>query len=192
MNNRHLILLDMDNTIVDFDGRFHEMVTSILSAEAIQAWDKSKYWIEDSFPKEHHKSIHSLIKSEGFFLHMAPKEGALEAIQEMLDEGYDVKLCTSPHGGSEYCIDEKKEWVKKYLGQKFVDEMIFSHDKTEVTGHVLIDDRDDIISKGKHTPNWTQILFHANYNQTDDTMPRLTEWSNWKDVLYLILKKDSQ
>lgn len=182
----------MDNTIVDYDKRFHELVATILPPEVIQAWDKTNYWIEDSFPKEYHQAMHDVIASEGFFLHMLPKPGALEAIQELVEENYKVKLCTTPHPESIYCIDEKKKWVDQYLGPKFVGEMVFSHDKTEVDGHILIDDRDDIISSGKHTPKWKQVLFDASYNQKSDLPHRLKGWSQWREVIEPLTKKNSQ
>lgn len=180
----------MDNTIVDFDSRFHELVAPILAPEALEAWDKTNYWIEDSFPNEYHQLIHDIICSEGFFLHMNPKDGAIKAIGELIDNGFQVRLCTSPHSKSLYCIDEKKKWVEKYLGQSFVDEMIFAHDKTEVDGHLLIDDRDDIISRGKRSPAWEQVLFDAPYNQKSPMPHRLNHWSEWRDVIYPILKNN--
>ncbi len=186
-----LILIDMDNTIVDFDSRFHEHLIPLVPKEIIDVWDKSNYWIEDSFPPEYHQLIHTILSEKGFFLNMDPIKGALEGLKEMQREGMNVIICTSPHKDSIHCIDEKREWVNQYLGDKFAKEMIFSYDKTEVAGDILVDDRTDLISKGKHHPTWTQVLFAAEHNRNFDAPYRLKDWKDWREVIMPLIKKNS-
>ena len=46
--------------------------------------------------------------------------------------GLRLYICTSPVKHSVYCAQEKIEWVKKHLGQEWVDALILCQDKVSM------------------------------------------------------------
>ncbi len=182
-----LVIIDMDNSKVDFSASYEAGLKKILPPEAFENQDITKFYAEERFEPQYHDLVHEMLRSEGFFLNMTPMQGALEAIQEMVEEGIEVIICTVPHPRSDYCIPEKIAWVKKHLGEEFVRKIIFTYDKTVVHGDVIIDDMPEIKGCNKN-PSWTHVVFDAEYNQHIDTPYRMKSWENWRDIIYPILK----
>uniref|UniRef100_A0A8C6XWD4 5',3'-nucleotidase, mitochondrial n=1 Tax=Naja naja TaxID=35670 RepID=A0A8C6XWD4_NAJNA len=103
-----------------------------------------------------------------------------------LPEKTEVFICTSPIKKYRYCPYEKFAWIEKHFGHKFLEHVILTRDKTIVSGHVLIDDRPDIIGV-ERTPTWEHVLFTACHNkhlQLPASCHRLHSWADdWKAIL---------
>ena len=183
-----IALVDMDNTKNNFDARFENRVQHIVPPEIWETRNKAEYWIENIFDEKYHKEIYNILDEEGFFLGLEPLPGAIEAVHEMMEEEIEVLVCTTPHFGSKFCINEKNEWIEKYLGPQFVRRVIPTYDKTIIYGDVLIDDKPEIHGLMEDNPFWTHILFDHRHNKHVDTAHRLTDWKDWRDVVYPILK----
>ena len=52
--------------------------------------------------------------------------------------GLRLYICTSPVKHSVYCAQEKIEWVKKHLGQEWVDALILCQDKVSAAIIILL------------------------------------------------------
>jgi 5'-nucleotidase len=96
-------------------------------------------------------------------------------LQELLVEGGDVYICTSPLSQYRNCVLEKYEWVEEHLGSDFTKRIILTWDKTLVRGDVLVDDKPDI--QGLVMPQWRHILYDQPYNRCLPGV-RMT-WRNW-------------
>lgn len=59
-------------------------------------------------------------------------EGAIPALKEMVSEGLSVLIVTSPILTSFYCAQEKINWVKKHLGENWLDKLVLCTDKVRV------------------------------------------------------------
>ncbi len=114
-----LILCDLDDTKANLTDPFELALKERLPPEAFVTRKPNVYMVEKAFEKQYHETIHKIFCEEGFFLNFSPIEGALEAYNEMKEEGLCLKLCTSPHPDSIYCIPEKMLWVEKHLGREF-------------------------------------------------------------------------
>jgi 5'(3')-deoxyribonucleotidase len=120
-----VILLDMDGTLVDWDKGF------------LSAWNNrcpldrsASYYMEDCIGDlTLRKDAIQVYSARGFFENLEPMEGALRAVQEMQDEGFQLYLCTSPVKHSQYCAQEKLNWVAAYLGEQWLDRVILCQDK---------------------------------------------------------------
>ncbi len=187
-NSKPLALVDMDLTIVAWESRCDVELARILPKEVFEKRNPQEYWIQKQFGDEHHSSISEIFLRQGFFLNLPPIEGALQGVQEMIDEGIDVMICSTPLENSEHCIPEKKEWLEKHLGKSFAERARFPLDKTQILGDVLIDDRLDIQDEGEYTAKWTQIVFDAYHNRHVKVPYRLKHWRNWKRVVLPILE----
>ena len=71
----------------------------------------------------------------------------------MDQEGFKIFICTAPILASPYCAQEKLNWIRKHLGDKWLDKVILCQDKTMVAGDLLIDDKpyEYMSPGGKHT-----------------------------------------
>lgn len=103
----------------------------------------------------------------GFFIDLPEIKNAIKSYK-FLDEHFDVCILTRPSVQNISCYSEKAYWVRKYLGRKAQEKMIFSCDKSRVKGHFLIDDtitakqeqfEGKLIRFGsKEFPDWKTII----------------------------------
>lgn len=76
--------------------------------------------------------------SQGFFEGLEPMDGALTAVRQMLEDGLQVLICTSPVKHSKYCAQEKLNWIAKHLGEEWLDKVILCQDKVSSTAGLLV------------------------------------------------------
>jgi len=141
---KKILYIDMDGVLVDFDSGIAQ-----LDAKT----EKEYVGRFDEVP--------------GIFGTMKPVEGAIEAFNQLADKFDCYILSTSPWDNST-ALQDKQNWVKKYLKEKAYKRLIFSHHKNLNKGDYLIDDRDKRgvkdfegehiwFGKGKY-PNWNSVL----------------------------------
>lgn len=109
------IYVDMDGVLCDY-----------MSQHAQDAMDN----IHQPFPQSRW----------GFFLELKPIKNALESIKK-LQGLYDVWILTKPSGKNLNSYAEKAYWIKKHLGEDWLEKLILIPDKSLVKGDFLIDDR---------------------------------------------------
>jgi len=138
----------------------------------------------------------AVMSQPGFFRDLPPMEGAIKAVEEMIERGFSVLICTSPLPSNPTCPQDKIEWVRKHLGHidfrdpgvkskrlDAQDIIVMTRDKTFVAGDVLIDDKPLI--QGCMRPTWEHIVFGAPYNALEkgDERLRIDDWTSWQAVL---------
>ena len=176
-----LVLVDQDQTLADFgDGFDRRFLAAHPDAPLAPRAEATSYWIEDSYPAEWHQRIREVVTWPGFFRDLPLLPGAREAMEQMLDDGHDVRICTAPVRSYRHCVREKYEWVEEHLGLHWTERMIVTRDKTLVTGDVLIDDKPEVVG-ALSTPTWTHTYYGTGYNRH---LPgRHLDWSTWREVL---------
>lgn len=184
MKNVLRILVDMDNTVVDY---------STAMAAALQSENpdfphpiRHDNW---SLHTDNHldlKGAHHRIQSRPhFFLHFKPIPGALEALQEMVSAGHSVFIVSSPSVSNPTCHSDKSKWVCDHLGPEWARRLVLTKDKTIVAGDVLIDDRTDI-EGDESSPRWKHVVYAQPYNvglEGTDERVFLHDWSLWRSTL---------
>jgi 5'-nucleotidase len=75
----------------------------------------------------------SIYHARGFYENLPVVDGAVAALNEMLQQGHDV---TSPLTVFRNCVLEKYEWIQKYFGSEFTERTIVCKDKTTVLGEL--------------------------------------------------------
>lgn len=119
------ILIDMDGVIVDWDKGFMEKW-----ADRCPINRNTSYYMEDCVVDPSMKrAAEQVFTSKGFFEELPPLEGSIKAVKEMVEEGFQVYLCTSPIRQSQFCAQEKLNWVVKHLGDEFLNRVILCQDK---------------------------------------------------------------
>ena len=134
------LYIDMDGVLVDFDSGVAKSEVDILASY------EGQY---DNIPH--------------VFSKMDPMPGAIEAFKS-LQEKYDVYVLTTAPWRNETALQDKKDWLNKYLGDLIKKKVIFSHHKELLIGDYLIDDREVPGFQGKQFlfgseeyPDWDSI-----------------------------------
>lgn len=97
-----------------------------------------------------------------FFLGMKAIPGAIEGITRLLEEGHNIRVCTSQLTKNPYCLQEKYDWLQHHA-PSLIRRLIITKDKTLVRGDILIDDKPRIT--GSLVPTWQHVIFDQPYNR---------------------------
>lgn len=181
-----IFLIDMDGVIADFEqGFLYEWWNKYPGRFYIPAVERITFYLEDQYPENCHEDIEKVISSERFFADLPPIEGGIAALNRLVAEGHEVRICTAPyHKAMHNCVNGKVEWVERYLGTEWLKCTIVSRDKTLVRGDVLVDDKPNIT--GAMDRPWKHILFKDTRN-SDDT--QAWHWMHGWDELDDLLEK---
>jgi 5'-nucleotidase len=184
-----VVLVDQDGVLADFErGVLAAFRAGYPDAPFIPLADRRGFYVRTQYGPEWAETIDAIVRAEGFFRNLPMIESARTALEEMLETGHDVFLCTSPVTGSRWCVPEKLAWVEHQLGPAWLRRTVITSDKTLVGDRlqpcVLVDDRPEI--RGVAIPPWVHVLFDAPYNQGQPG-PRLSSWADWREVLEPVL-----
>jgi 5'-nucleotidase len=182
MVGRKIVLVDMDNTIVDYSSEMAKQLRLVYNDNGITAdnWDSLPY----SDLSARRREIQS---EDGFFLRLPPIEGAIAALKEMESTSkYDIFIVSSPtiRGGT--CHSDKCKWLLQHLGMSFARNLVLTKDKTLVHGDVLIDDK-PIVSGVVTDMSWRLVTFAQPYNAGIDGRVYLSDWRDWQQVIESVL-----
>lgn len=83
-----------------------------------------------------------LKKMPGTYLNLHPIPGALEAVRELIAEGFEVWIATKPPTGIPQAYADKASWILRYLPE-LSRRIILTHDKGLLgdSADFLVDDR---------------------------------------------------
>lgn len=176
-----IILVDQDDVLADFDGRFFEIWRERYPDKFYVPVEQKKYFDNLSeYPQEYAPLIREIYESEGFVRSFKPISGGIDAVKEMAEKGHDVYICTSPLTHSRYCASEKFDWTAENMGDYWLKKLVITKDKTLVKGNILVDDKPEIT--GAVQPEWEHVLYDKSYNRHIAGKRRLT-WKNWREIL---------
>ena len=143
---KKIIYIDLDNTLADYLGMANELRIDP---------DKAKY-------------------IPGFFEILKPMENAIDSYN-LLNEYFEVYILSTGTWSYPLSLEEKVEWVKKYLPNAYKN-IIFSHHKNLNIGDYLIDDS---TKNGAAEFTGEHIQIHS------DKFP------DWNSVIDYISKKEN-
>ena len=182
------ILIDMDNTICDFDGEVVRRFTEKFPGQTMlttSAATRKNWGIAEDVGESYSEEVKKIFRESGFAESLPPIAGAVNALKEMLAEGYDVRLCTSPLIQAPHGAAEKLRWVRAHLGEEWVRRVVITSDKTLVRGAILIDDK--IVVEGERVPKRMHIIFGRPYQehhaQSLERRCILGDWSDWRRLV---------
>ncbi|MBG6106562.1 hypothetical protein [Frigoribacterium sp. CG_9.8] len=181
------ILVDLDDTIADWSSRYDSALNRTQGAENIpRSHQHESFDLTTGRTPAEKKIIHAIMAEHSFYAELQPITGAIRALQEMVMDGHEVFLVTSPWVSNPTCASDKLRWVEDHLGTEWSRRTIITSDKTMIRGDVLFDDKGEIT--GIATPTWTQILVSQPHNRHTEGLVRLRGWFNWREAVMEALK----
>ncbi len=156
------ILIDQDGVLADFEQGVQLAWLEKFGVKLPPLPNGRKsFYLADDYP-QFKDELRAIYASQGFFGHLPPITGAIEALKELLQAGHDVRICTAPINAYRHCVTEKFMWVEKHLGYDWTHRIILTKDKTWVQGDILIDDKPEVA--GTLRPMWTHWHYDYSYN----------------------------
>lgn len=170
------ILIDIDDTIENLcetwvDWLNRQYGTSVKYNEVTE-WDISKF-----FPTLTKEQVYEPLNNPILWDYVKPKPGAVKYVKKLIDDGYNVYLCTATNYRNVKLKFEKV--IQKYFPYISWNQVIITSCKQLINADLLIDDAVRNLKDG----NYAKILFSAphnlNYDATKNNMYRV---NNWEDV----------
>ena len=148
VTSKGIILVDMDNTIVDYSASIAVELQRNYPNVKVTSDNWQTLQLNDL-----HYNRKKIQSQPQFFKKLKPMNGALKALKEMEHDGYSVFIVSSPSISGNSCHSEKCEWMKLHFGDKWARRLVLTKDKTIVIGDVLIDDK-PFITGSIENPMW--------------------------------------
>lgn len=169
-----IVLWDLDDTLADWHARAQEGMQARPGLVHLVDRVQSTFDMFHGLSEGESLLMKEMLDEVGYYRHLAPKPGAIEAFKAAAEAGHENYIVTTPWQGAGHSSPtEKTLWVEEYLGPEWVGRLVLTHDKVLVRGDILIDDRDVVRGKIRSMrPTWTRIYVDMPWNQPkpDDSM----------------------
>jgi 5'-nucleotidase len=176
------IMVDMDGTLCDWNSHYEALLTEHFPHLTFNHGEDNRNWdLTHGLDEEGIAAVKFVMDMPGFYADLKPYPGATQALRDMIAEGHHVTICSSPWLTNPTCLQDKVNWLNKYVGEGWGDRAIFTKDKTAVCGDVLIDDKPEITGV-EAEPSWRHILYDQPYNR-HVSKPRMFDWANWRQAV---------
>jgi 5'-nucleotidase len=180
----HMILLwDQDGVLAEWQENFeHHFRNYAPHIDAPFLKHNNSWHMTQGLDQEGVEAVNYVMQLPGFYEELQPAKGAAKALNEALDEGHQVFICTTPYVSNPTCASDKIAWAEKHIGKGWGKRMILTSDKTAVRGDILFDDRPEI--PGSFTPLWEHVLVTQPYNEAvNDGRRRIDNPSEWRSIV---------
>ena len=181
-NSDITILIDVDDTIEDLCGAWCKQLNNKYGTN-VQKEDVTDWDIHKFFPMLTREQVFEPIHRDDFWKAVEPKQDAIEYVKRLLDEGFQVYLCTS--------TDYRNVWAKyEYVIKPHFpyiewSNVIIAYKKQMVKADFLIDDGIHNLEGGEYI----KILMTAPHNKFyDATANGIYRVNNWKEIYKIIHK----
>lgn len=157
------IWLDMDEVLVNLS----EHIIDIYNREFNDNFDyrKNTDWWWGSVKKADRQYFIDLLHREGVFFNSKPMDGSIDFVNKLLNEKYKVYIITYPQFTSQYCCQEKINWIRKYLPKFDISNLIMCQDKSLLAkpNRILLDDAMQNLEEW-HENNGISVCFDHIWN----------------------------
>ena len=183
-NKKLTIGIDLDNTILSSAEIIMELYNDIYNTNYKVDYKTLDWDFQPALhSKEEINNALMLFSHKDFYnpKYVKPFEKAIETVNQLLDEGHRVAIC------SKQCIERRNnslEWIKNTFNSNL--EVLFadSFDKSKVMGDcdIFIDDRIDALL----SVNTKHRLLYGDYNWNKGDFEQIKRVNNWQEVKQVI------
>lgn len=186
MNRKVIVLIDIDDTMTCLTKAWcsylNKKYGTNVSENDILGWK-----ICDYFPELTEDQVYEPIHTDSFWAEVEPKMYAQKYVKQLIDEGFDVYICTAS------LFDTIKSKLEYVLGRYFPfiswNRVIVTKNKKLVNGDILIDDGVHNLEGGAYK----KILMSAPHNKRYDAESNgMTRVSTWKEAYDAVHKYASE
>lgn len=175
------VAFDMDGTLYDWGTRLNELILEIDPSFPIIDDEKRTGFSHFGEEGADLSVAREAMAHPNMYMDLEPYDGAIQAVKDTYEAGYKVVFLSTPDTTNLTCASNKIEQIRRDFGEEAVKHLILSHDKTVVNTDILVDDKPTIT--GYSTPTWTRIMADHSWNRGIPTPLRLTDWSEWPELL---------
>jgi 5'-nucleotidase len=163
----------MDGVVCDYTRSFLEAASKLGIPNPSNL---TFFRMAQNFKAEYRHLLNNIDLEKGFYENLKPIEDSIDALKKLsMDERFEIFICTSPKKNHQHCVLEKYDWIKRHLGQYFVERIISTRDKTLIRGDFLIDDKAEVTGI-EEKPSWEHLVFAQPYNAL--SQKRRVDWGN--------------
>lgn len=173
----------MDGVIADWGGGYNTALDAFgeEAAGIRRHRDQRSFDLHEGCTPDEIRIIGEVMVQPGFYRELRAIPGARQALKQMVRDGHDVRIVTSPWLSNPTCASDKIDWVVRRYGRQWAHRVILTMDKTVVRGDILIDDKPKVT--GSMTPEWEHVYFTQPYNLNEEGR-RVNNWRDWEGVVY--------
>lgn len=174
---RPVVLLDFDDVLFDFLGtvtkRYNEITGENLSVEDFKTWDLSETGDIYVFM--------SIIKDPNLWKDMPEKDGAMEIVQRLINDGrWNVLICTACTTLEEYVV--KVGLIEEKIPGFDTAKILNIVDKHLIRGDVIVDDKVENLDKCARYGT-KGILYDMPHNRTCNKFHRIYSLKHLPEIL---------
>lgn len=179
------LLLDMDGPLAAFDKACFEVCQREGVEMDIEALEQqtARFFTEHMPTEEDKEWLRFLIDEPGWFEDLEVTEGASDGVNQLVEAGVDIWVCTKPLESNPTCRDGKAAWLRKHFPD-LEHKLILAPDKSLVRGDVLLDDAP--VHSQIEVAEWDAVVFSLPFNGAGSVWESLPHWS-WGDDLEVLI-----
>lgn len=182
MTNKTRFLVDMDGVLADWGAEWDNHAIQYGHLGLPLTPNQKSFDLTQGLTEEGKAAVIKIMDHPGFYANLKPFPGAAQALNDMLVEGHDVHILTSPWATNVTCASDKLRWAEEHIGPGWAKRTIIASAKSLVIGDILIDDRPDAAEGASAPPMWEQVYFTQPYNSGLNKR-RINSWSEWRTLL---------
>ena len=177
------ILIDLDDTIADFQGRLAQLYNENNPNKPFDVAKRKDFYLGRGDTEHLVDDTWHLMRGIGFFLSLDPIKGAVEAVNHLQNK-HEVYIVTSAGTTFPLAPTEKYQWVEREFGIKMLNNLVITRAKYLVDGDILIDDKP--FHEDEDKASWQHVVFDQPYNR--HLKNTRLNWSNYPDVINSLKK----
>lgn len=167
------ILIDMDDVLINLHEAWvpalNKTFGTNVNVEDITDWDMTLF-----FPNLTTRQIFSPLSDSDFWYSVKPKEGAVEYVKRLRDDGYQIYVCTTSYYKT---LREKMDGALfRYFDYLSWSDVIVTSDKQMINADFLIDDGTHNLVGGKYKKILMDMPHNRKFRERSHGIVRMHNW----------------
>lgn len=188
MNNL-MLFIDLDEVTANLSETVRERVNKDFNKNFPKGFNRSYWWSDYKIEKKYFENI---LNEKDFFLNLEPVEGAIETLNKLNEEGFDIHILTLPQYSNGNCFISKVNWIRKYLPFINIETNFHTSGNKGLfakEGRLLLDDSIGNLNSFQENSG-VSIAFNHGWNK-EFQGHRVHNWNQFYNLVHLLNNKES-